>query len=328
MIPSFGERFNFDIKISGNLVELKFYETKYQSFLYRVIPTTLSAFSALSLKKTQTKIENERKARFFRTEKRARSRLLDLIACNIGKHLDERKIKQKTKFLTLTMKNDWKDLRSANRELTKFFKRLSYITYRTRKNVLKYVAVPELQKRGVWHFHIVIFNMKYVPFEKILKLWRLGGVYINAVKGGSRGTVAKYISKYLSKNLQDKYMVYKKYNLLNMKRYSCSRGLARPFVTKTKSTETDYGLIKKMLKKMSIGLSREVTYENEHRGKIKVFQIEVGEKFIKPLRSLFTEYFYDGLIKVAYRLNWEKIEKRREYKEIQEILHDLKMGVI
>ena len=156
------------------------------------------------------------------------------------------------------------DVKRANIELTKFIKRLSYYHTGRNTNDLKYIAIPELQKRGAWHFHIIFFNLPYTEWSDLVHdrevynekkeeleesgaLWGMGTVGIEAVehdedKEGNTGKIASYVTKYLSKSYEVKengkidrdldkekdladFDNYKELGLHNMKRYSASKGL-------------------------------------------------------------------------------------------------------
>ena len=55
----------------------------------------------------------------------------------------------KTKFLTLTFKDNIQDITITNREFKYFIQRLNYYLYQTKIQTLKYIATWEKQKRGV-----------------------------------------------------------------------------------------------------------------------------------------------------------------------------------
>lgn len=77
---------------------------------------------------------------------------------------------------------------------------------RVNKVNLKYVCVPELQKRGAIHFHVAI--SKYVYWRDLWLHWKkavkvvssfTGGIYINKNASEAKGGVARYIAKYINK---------------------------------------------------------------------------------------------------------------------------------
>ena len=62
-------------------------------------------------------------------------------------------------FITLTFADNIQDLFIANAEFTLFIKRLNYYVFKQKKSILKYLVVPEFQKRGAVHYHIIFFNL-------------------------------------------------------------------------------------------------------------------------------------------------------------------------
>jgi len=81
------------------------------------------------------------------------------------------------KFITLTFKENIKDLKQANREYKKFLQRLRY---KTRKD-FKYLAVIEFQKRGAVHYHM-LSDLNYIKKSEFAEIWGNGFVYINRIK--------------------------------------------------------------------------------------------------------------------------------------------------
>lgn len=122
-------------------------------------------------------------------------------------------------FLTLTIKdNDQFDSHS----LFECHKRFEIFINRFRQKypAFKYLAVPEFQKRGAVHYH-VINNLPFIPVEELRKYWSHGFIKVNQIKEPS--LVGLYIAKYMSKNVHDER--FKGHRL-----YYCSRGLLRPTV--------------------------------------------------------------------------------------------------
>lgn len=89
---------------------------------------------------------------------RARNEVRRLINANVNRYSDEMNNLLKPVFLTLTFAENIKDLTAANREFRKFMKRLGHFVAKDQAHV-QYVAVPEFQKRGAVHYHLVIFNL-------------------------------------------------------------------------------------------------------------------------------------------------------------------------
>lgn len=90
----------------------------------------------------------------------------------------------------------------------------------------KYIAVPEFQKRGAVHFHMLLWAgslNKELMYERdnryLQRLWLLGFVDIMQTDGDIK--LAHYLGKYLSKSLCDQ-------RLSGEKAYSASRNVVRP----------------------------------------------------------------------------------------------------
>ena len=324
--------YNSYIKIAGDIVTLKTY-SENQPYAY-------ISKSVVGQRKELDPVERERikKERFEKSCSRSKRKIFDLVACNANELLDYEGKKQMVKFLTLTFKENVQDLENANAEVTKFIKRLSYHAYKINKNVIKFLTVQELQTRGAWHYHIVLFNVIYIPWADLIKIWGLVGVYINALKKGLDGTtVAKYIVKYISKgiivgkngnqtNVNDNgenegdkrlsdYDNYKKHNMENKKRYQCSRGLKRPIERKQKMTRSEYGQVSNFImdyaKKDNEG-NKKIhfeSYTNEYRGEINVLVVEVGLQAKNVLKTIIELIYQDNRDKMKhdYKINWGKL---------------------
>jgi len=100
----------------------------------------------------------------------------------------------------------------------------------------RYVGVPEFQKRGSTHFHLLAWGIQDEIVEKeatlrhIQRLWGRGFLDISHTDGSPK--LAGYLAKYLLKAVYDE-------RLLDKKAYSCSRGMLRPMQT-TIRTVLDY----------------------------------------------------------------------------------------
>ena len=73
----------------------------------------------------------------------------------------------KTKFLTLTFRENIQDITITNKEFKYFIQRLNYYLYQTKVQTLKYIATWEKQKRGAIHYHVIFFDFPFVAKEKL-----------------------------------------------------------------------------------------------------------------------------------------------------------------
>lgn len=137
---------------------------------------------------------------------RARTSVRRLVDCNPDLN----------KFFTLTFADNVTDFAFANECFRKYVMRLKY----NYKSDLKYLVVPEFQKRGAIHFH-VLCNLQYVPVTRLAELWGFGFCRINRIDNVTN--VGLYVSKYIQKQFDDD-------RLHTKKCYWGSRNLKRPVV--------------------------------------------------------------------------------------------------
>jgi len=123
-------------------------------------------------------------------------------------------------FFTLTFAENENDEAEANRKFTLGMERFNYAWRQIIQGGLKYVAVPERQDRGALHYHIILFNVPFIPMlkEQLLQIWGVGFTNYRKV---SNNKVARYLTKYMGKDMGAD-------RNLNGKRYFTSRGLLKP----------------------------------------------------------------------------------------------------
>lgn len=351
------QRYNTDVKISGNNVSIRIYEDmQLKGYLVDERKGSLESIESLSLfisnmeesplkqeyKATMAMIElNDeiiKKDRWKRTNRKAKQKLIDLVSCNAGKWKDCEGNKQYVRFMTLTFKKNNKstrDLKYCNGELNKFFKKIGYKYYDISGNVFKYITVPELQKRGVWHYHVIIFNSKYLPQSELLKMWGHGSVHIEVIKEDSAGLVASYVVKYMSKNINTKtgeikedssaeYEKYFEYNLQDMKRYNPSRGLIQPDKFSSTYTEKEIKSGVEFLEKSDsleslddVGKTIDIqVVTSEERGRIIYCSFRINDKKI-------LDKYVNSLKVKAYERMQNISEKSTNYKKARRIIEKM-----
>lgn len=109
------------------------------------------------------------------------------------------------KFITLTYSENCQDLEKANKDFNNFIKRLRRIY-----PDLKYIAVPEFQKRGAVHYHVLCNISDFIHNDEFAKIWTHGFVKLSHVfKVDNLGA---YLVKYLQKDIcDDRYFTKNKY---------------------------------------------------------------------------------------------------------------------
>lgn len=139
-----------------------------------------------------------------RSNIRARNELRRLALANFS---------NKSKFITLTFKENMTDLVESNKLFKAFIRVL-----RKKQADLKYIAVIEFQKRGAIHYH-VLCNLKYVRAKTLEEMWGQGFIKINRIDHVDN--IGAYVIKYMTKEDADS-------RLVGKKMYQTSQKLERP----------------------------------------------------------------------------------------------------
>lgn len=162
------------------------------------------------------------------------------------------------KFVTLTFKENFKDINEANRIFSKFIMRLKY-----KFSELKYLAVIEFQQRGAVHYHMVC-NLRYVPNKELSEIWGHGFVKINEISHVTN--LGAYICKYLSKDMFD-------VKMFGQKKYFCSRNCIKP------EEILDENVIHDVLALYGIDEQSDPVYkcvfDNEYTGEVEYNQFKI-----------------------------------------------------
>ena len=136
-------------------------------------------------------------------------------------------------FITLTFKDNITDINQANKLFHYWV-----VNIRKLKKDFKYLAVPEFQKRGAVHYHILsnlglsdkdiileqqIKKGKAVNCDTLydVKFWSKGFVRVDFIKGDYK-KIYGYICKYMTKDIDNK--------LFGKKRYFYSQNLKKPSI--------------------------------------------------------------------------------------------------
>jgi hypothetical protein len=153
---------------------------------------------------------DQREAHEDRAIRRARSRLRQLILGAQADHL-----------LTLTYRENVTDFRQACADLSRFVRAV-----RTYIPGFVYIAVPERQTRGAWHWHLAVVGRQDV--DLLRRSWRHvvgeGNIDVQKPKRGEnrRLAIVKYLGKYLAKGFAEGNRE------LNRHRFRASRGIEVP----------------------------------------------------------------------------------------------------
>jgi len=100
---------------------------------------------------------------------------------------------QLNKFMTLTFADIITDLKQANYIFNQFIKRITY-----KYPNFEYLAVPEFQKRGAVHYHLLC-KLPFMEISELEYIWGQGFIKINKID--EINNIGAYICKYLSKDM-------------------------------------------------------------------------------------------------------------------------------
>lgn len=214
-------------------------------------------------KQTQPKTQQQQIETRKRSSSRAKKIIFNLISTNAWFWYKENNLAYLPVFLTLTHKENMTEIKHSNTLHTRFIKNLNYHIFHTNKVKIRYLSVIEFQKRGAIHYHIIFFNLPYIPKQELEAIWGQGFVHIRKVDENKN--VAKYLVKYLGKGNHD-------IRLYSKKRYSCSRGLLKPIAVNNQ--EDAFALFQKIPKEYITGNN---TFNHLYLGKMTTYSYDFGK---------------------------------------------------
>ncbi len=214
----------------------------------------------IKVKTTSSMTEEEK---ILASARRAKRTLSRLIRSNAFKWHNQNGKPYLPIVLTLTFKDEIRDIKTANNLFTDFIQRLNYSVNLNergldrniaKKNLLKYSAVIEFQDKnrgGVIHYHMIFYNLPKIKriYDRLTNIWGKGYFWVGTkTKNKSKGLsnidndkklkkIVEYFTKYIVKSFEDK-------RLKNKKKYFNSRELIKP--TELEVEELVY-MIKKIM---------------------------------------------------------------------------------
>jgi len=114
-------------------------------------------------------------------------------------------------FFTLTYAENMIEEGQARKDWKNFIARLNYHYPETKK----YLFVIEKQKRGAYHFHCVLFDAGFIPYDALVKIWGKGYIQIGSIE--NTANLGAYMSAEMGKEYQKQG--------IKGKRYGSSSGL-------------------------------------------------------------------------------------------------------
>lgn len=237
--PRAPKRSKIKVIVSGDVIELYEYDKPIEyGYTDEQRPTTAAH---VANHEEESEEERQRKQRF--SASRTRNNVRRLVSSNFD---------NRSKFVTLTFRDNVTDLQHANRCFDRFMKRL-----RRRHGQFKYLVVVEFQKRGAVHYHM-ISTLPYIPHERLQQIWEHGFVRINAID--KVDNIGAYVCKYMTKSERDE-------RLSGKKAYFSSRNLHRPVELRGESA---INLLKSTGRRKKCVFTSE--YESEYAGKVRYTQ--------------------------------------------------------
>lgn len=215
---------SYNIKLirTNNYIEVYSYSKSIRTGRSKNDTTNLNSESdkvEINIEDNDIDKEAESLRRMNLTRKQTKANIVRIIDSNFN---------NRASFLTLTVKDNITDRKEFSNLFDKFITRMNYNFLNTKKRKLKYLAVLEMQKRGAWHIHMIIFDIGYLKHEKLSKVWGHGFVWINELSNlDNSSNAGRYISKYMEKAIGQELLDSK-----GKKAYYSSHNLNKPFISK------------------------------------------------------------------------------------------------
>jgi len=202
-------------------------------------------------------IERQKEQKTARRKANIRNSVLAfkrLVLANLGRD-------SKPLFVSLTYAGITSEIGQGRADFNAFAKNL-----RNRFGTqIRYICVPEWQKRGAIHFHALIWGLPLglVASERstrlVASLWGKGFVDLKETDGHAK--IASYLSKYMAKAFLDE-------RLINKKTYIASQNIKRPVVDKNPiMLMYNYGELLKLPDLSTALIDRETSYDTQWLGK-------------------------------------------------------------
>lgn len=158
-------------------------------------------------------------------------------------------------FITLTFEENVTDIKQTNKKFKYFIDKIRRV-----KKDFSYIAIPEFQKRGAVHYHVLtniniddeklIYSQEDNHKYKHIKYWNFGFTSVEVMAGDIKKIVG-YISKYMTKDIDNR--------LFGYRRFFYSQNLSMPKSNYIDiNNELEYEFYEKRIQ------DKELIYENEY----------------------------------------------------------------
>lgn len=201
-------KYNYKVVVCGDYVQVYFYNKTR-------LKDSIKDLDVNALKKND--FESDFQDNEIKTKNIIRTKLNCQRLAKTNSHLW-------TSFITLTYAENMTNLKQAKLDLNYFIKNI-----KKSKKDFSYIAIPEFQKRGAIHFHLltnlsiqddyIIIKQKGNEKYYNVKYWNKGFTSFEPVKGDIKKIVG-YISKYMTKDIDNR--------LFGIKKYTTSQDLIKP----------------------------------------------------------------------------------------------------
>jgi len=204
----------------SNLIEVYEYEGNIRHNGRKRGDST-SSIDSKDIRVRRDDVPQQEKQTKVRTKENARRSVLAfkrLVSANLSES-------DKPVFLTLTYAENLTDLKLARKDFNSF---TTNVQYRFGKQI-RFVCVPEFQKRVAVHFHTLFWGLaiEVVRNERdtrfLANMWGKGFVDLKETDGHKK--IAGYCAKYMQKSFLDE-------RLAGMRAWTCSRNMKKPFIDK------------------------------------------------------------------------------------------------
>ena len=207
--PTLGKKYNIKLVECGGFTQVYFYKnTKYKKDK-----------SDLELKKIKKKILNKNNDNENNLNINSIDNKIEMKNIIRSKLTCQRIAKSNLNiwrtFITLTFEENITDIKIANKSFSYFIDKIRRI-----KKDFSYIAIPEFQKRGAVHYHLLtnisIDDEKLIYLQqdnekyRHIKYWRNGFTSVEQLEGDLKKIIG-YISKYMTKDIDNRLFGYRRF---------------------------------------------------------------------------------------------------------------------
>lgn len=177
------------LKKTGNVLEIRYMHRTHGAPIQR---QDKDHYVDLSTGEVKTVAHHTSRADDPDSVKQSLKKLRDLINTNLTKP-------SRVRWVTLTYADNMTDAKQLYEDYAAFWKKFQDYLATEHNTSAEYIAVPEPQARGAWHFHCLFFfpsKAPNIPQKDLAELWGHGFVFIKKVHG--KNNFGLYLTAYLS----------------------------------------------------------------------------------------------------------------------------------